>query len=186
MRKIEVTLRDRRDGTVVVKTLTADYNWDAVDGSRFWWAEHGMSCDINRSKLMYDDALKHLQSSRDRPIIVVDFLSVDDELVYQDSDAWRHSAPGDMEWAQLVGAEDNLSTLQLALQDSSVDSAMALQRARLAVTTLAAHPRAEQFLPLAQVIVDAYVALQEPDVDFDEQLSKLDDGCEAFLEAMEG
>jgi len=184
MRKIEVTFRDRRNGNVVVKLLQKDYYWNAKDGSRFWWAEHGMSDDSNRSTIMYDDPLMHIYASRERPLIVVDMLAVDGLVVYQDEPAWLACPDGDMFAAQLEDAFDAFDVLLSVAKGHEGEDQHFYQRAERVIETLAAHPRAAEFHPIGLRLRDAYMNATANSGDIKECVEHMEMCCDQFYCAL--
>lgn len=167
----EVHFRDRRTGERVVRTT--NLNWEG-ESSVFWWREHGMSDDANRSAAMYDhDSRKQLAASRTRNVIVVEKIVLDGAVVYQDEGADQPIADSTLDLldAHLQSAAVQFQALWDCLVYVNRDIPLAIEKARLERDRLASHAAGQRWLPE----LDAALAAAE-------RIDKQDKGSEPLSE----
>lgn len=171
-----VHLRDRRTGERVVRNM--DLSWDG-ESSVFWWREHSMSNDCNRSMLMYDrDRRRKLSFSAYHNVIVVDKIVHHDVIVYQDEGADQPIADPaqDRLEAHILAGAAQFSELQGVLMEVNRDIPLAIEQARAERDALAQSgyepalallPKMDAALEAAERIVAAEAAgefLSETDI----------------------
>lgn len=143
----EVHFRDRRTGERAVRTTNLD--WDG-DSSPFWWREHGMSDDGNRSAAMYDhDPRKTLAASRYRNVIVVEKIVNAGAVVFQDegSDVPIPDSALDLLDAHMQSAAVQFQELWCCLMHVNRDIPLAIEKARMERDRLASHEAGQRWLP---------------------------------------
>lgn len=142
----EVHFRDRRTGERQVRTT--QMIWDG--SSAFWWREHGMSDDSNRSAAMYDhDPRRMLATSRYRNVIVVEKIVHDGAVVFQDegADQTIPDAALDLLDARLQATAVQFQELWDCLLNVNRDIPLAIEKARMERDRLASHEAGQRWLP---------------------------------------
>jgi len=151
---IKVTFRDRRTSRTIDRNI--DLPWQG-EHPEFWWSQDGNAgCDCNRSLFMYDHDPARKVACSSRNLIVIDRITHEGAVVYQDPPEVRgDGSEADRRNALLDSCLRRLGNVQTALVDSEYDLATEVRKARAVLVTINAAPLSAEVQAAALALVEA-------------------------------